>query len=150
MRRTIGMLAIAASLTVVGCAKQTTVDDVVNKMTQSLGGAEKIASIQDQVSTWDYNMTMKMGGDSSMTESGSMTITYQRPNKIKFEMKDTNGHVGSLSVFDGTNGWIYMVGPTGPSLRDMLPAEIQETTILAESWVGGWHGIRVKLRNQSN
>lgn len=144
MRRTIGMLAIAASLTVAGCAKQTTVDDVVNKMTQSLGGTEKIASIQDQVSTWDYNMTMKMGGDSSMTESGAMTITYKRPNKLKFEMKDSNGHVGYLSVFDGTNGWVYIMGPTGPSLRDMSPGEIQETTSLAETWVDGWHGFAEK------
>jgi len=144
MRRTIGMLAIAASLTAAGCATKTTVDDVVNKMTQSLGGAEKAASIQDQVSTWDTNMTMKMEGDSSMTMSGPMTITYKRPNKIKFETKDQNGHVGYLSVFDGTNGWIYMVGPTGPSLRDMSPAEIQETTILAENWVGGWHGYAEK------
>ena len=143
MRRTIGMLAIAASLTVAGCAKQTTVDDVVNKIVQSNGGAEKMASIHDQVSTWD-SKAMVMMGDSSMTMSGVMTITYKRPNKIKFETKDSNGHVGYLTVFDGTNGWIFMMGPTGPSLRDMSPAEIQETTILAETWLDGWHGHAAK------
>jgi len=144
MRRTIGMLAIAASLTVAGCAKKTTVDDVVNKMTQSLGGVEKSASIQDQVSTWDSNAMVMMDGDSSMTMSGVMTITYKRPNKIKFETKDPDGNVGYLSVFDGTNGWFYVMGPTGPSLRDMSPAEIQETTSLAETWLDGWHGYAAK------
>ncbi len=143
MRRTIGVVAIAASLTVAGCAKQTTVDDVVNKIVQSYGGAEKMAAIQDQVSTWDSNAMMMMG-DSAVTMSGVMTITYKRPNKIKFETKDSNGNVGYLSVFDGTNGWVYMMEETGPSLRDMAPTEIQEATTLAETWLDGWHGYAAK------
>jgi outer membrane lipoprotein-sorting protein len=143
MRRTIGMLAIAASLTVAGCAKKATVDDVVKKIVQAYGGAEKMAAIQDQVSTWDSKMVVMMG-DSSMTMSGVMTITYKRPNKIKFETKDPDGNVGYLTIFDGTNGWVYMMGETGPSWRDMSPAEIQETTTLAETWLDGWHGYAAK------
>lgn len=143
MKRNLVVSALAVCLIFAACAQQPTADDVVNKMVQSLGGAEKVASIQDQVSTWDYNMTMKMG-DSSIAETGAMTITYKRPNKIKFEMKNPNGEVGSLSVFDGTNGWIYMIGPASPSWRDMSPPEIQETTSLAETWVDGWHGYAAK------
>lgn len=143
MRRIICIIAIAASLIVSGCAQKPTVDDVVNKIVQAYGGAEKIASIQDQVTTWDSQTTVPME-DSSMTMSGVMTITFKRPNKIKFESKDQNGTVVFSQTFDGTNGWVYMMGPTGPDTRDMSSAEIQEMTILAETWIEGWHSYAEK------
>lgn len=144
MKRIIVTLAMAASLVFAACAQKPTVDSVVNKMMQTLGGAEKLASMQDQVSTWDSQMTMPMG-DSAMTMNAAMTITYKRPNKIKFEMVDQNGNAGYISIFDGTNGWVYMVGMDGQGAwRDMLPEEVQETTTLAETWADGWHDYAAK------
>jgi outer membrane lipoprotein-sorting protein len=140
MKRFIVTIAMAASLALAACAQKTTVDDVVNKMVQTLGGAEKLASMQDQVSTWDSKMTM---GDTTMP--GAMTITYKRPNKLKFEGADPDGNVGYISIFDGANGWVYMVGPDGQGAwRDMVPEEIQETTTLAETWADGWHDYAAK------
>ncbi|MCI0693677.1 hypothetical protein L0337_16915 [candidate division KSB1 bacterium] len=142
MKRFIVTLAMAASLVFAACAQKPTVDDVVNKMVQTLGGADKLATIQDQVSTWDTK-TMIPQSDSMMM--GAMTITYKRPNKLKFEGTDLNGNVGYVSIFDGASGWVYMVGPDGQGAwRDMTPEEVQETTALAETWADGWHGYAAK------
>lgn len=144
MKRFIVTLAMAASLVFAACAQKPTVDSVVNKMVQSLGGAEKLASMQDQVSTWDSQMTMAMG-DSTMNMATTMTITYKRPDKIKFESADPSGNVGFISVFDGASGWVYMIGPDGQGAwRDMAPEEVQETTTLAATWADGWHDYAAK------
>ncbi len=143
MKKSIVLSALVVCLVFVACAQKPTVDDMVNKIVQAYGGKEKMASIQDQVATWDSQTTVPMG-DSSMTMSGVMTITFKRPNKIKFESQDQSGAVVFSQVFDGTNGWVYMMGPTGPNARDMSPAEIQEMTILAETWVEGWHDYAAK------
>lgn len=144
MKRFIVTLAMAVSLVLAACAQKTTVDSVVNKMVQTLGGAEKLASLQDQVSTWDSEITMPMD-DSVMTMNAVMTITYKRPNKIKFESVDENGNVGYISIFDGTGGWVYAVGMDGQGAwRDMVPDEVKETTTLAETWADGWHNYAAK------
>lgn len=140
MKRFICLLALVASVMFVACAKKTTVDDVVNKMVQASGGAEKLAAIQDQVSTWDSKAMVPMG-DTMMTVTGEMIITYMRPNKLKFEGKAPDGTLTWATVFDGTNGWQYMMGQ---EVRDMTPAEIQENTVMAETWVDGWHNYAQK------
>jgi outer membrane lipoprotein-sorting protein len=139
MKRFIGVLVILTSLMFVACAKKATVDDVVNKMVQAQGGAQALAAFQDQVSTWD-SKAMVPQGDTMMTMSSEMIITYKRPNKIKFEGKMPDGTLAWASVFDGTNGWQYMMG----QMRDMTPTEIQETLGMAETWLDGWHDYAVK------
>jgi outer membrane lipoprotein-sorting protein len=99
-------------------------------MVQAYGGAEKLAAIQDQVSTWDSKMVVPQG-DSMMTVSGETIITYKRPDKIKFEVKGPDGTMMMASSFDGASGWFMMMG----QVRDMSPAEIQENTTLAETWI---------------
>jgi outer membrane lipoprotein-sorting protein len=144
MKRFMVTLGVAVCLVFAACAQKPTVDSVVNKMVQAQGGAEKLASMQDQVSTWDSDMTMTVN-DSAMNMATTMTITYKRPNKIKFENVDASGNAGFISIFDGTNGWVYMVGMDGQGAwRDMAPEEIQETTTLAETWADGWHNYAAK------
>jgi outer membrane lipoprotein-sorting protein len=139
MKRFIVTLVIAASMVFAACAQKTTVDDVVNKMVQTYGGAEKLAAIQDQVSTWDGKMAMPQG-DSIVTVAAEMVITYKRPNKIKFETKGPDGATIMASGFDGVNGWMLMMGQA----KDMSPAEIQENTTLAETWIDQWHNYSQK------
>jgi len=140
MKRSVYVLCSLAVLMFVACAKKTTVDDVVNKMTQALGGAEKLASIQDQVGTWDMVMGGVPMGDSMGTMNGSMVITYKSPNKIKFEGMGPDGSVMFATVFDGTSGWQMAMGQA----RDMSPAEIQESTTLAETWATSFHDYAKK------
>ncbi len=142
MKRVIVTLAMAASLVFAACAQKPTVDGVVNKMVQTLGGADKLATIQDQVSTWDTKFVIPQS-DSMMM--GAMTITYKRPNKLKFEGADLNGNVGYISIFDGASGWVYMVGMDGQGAwRDMMAEEVKETTTLADTWADGWHNYAAK------
>jgi len=144
MKRGIVVLALAASIMLAACQKKTTPDDVVNKMVQTQGGAEKMAAIQDQVSQWDSKVTMTMG-DSTVTETASMTIMAKRPNKLKFEVKNPNGVVGYISVFDGTNGWVYGHAPDGTvNVMDMTPEQMQEASNMAETWLDGWHNYAAK------
>jgi outer membrane lipoprotein-sorting protein len=141
MKRFIVTLAMAVSLVFAACAKKTTVDDVVNKMVQAVGGAEKLAAIQDQVSTWDIKMVVPAPqGDSMMTVSGEMIITYKRPDKIKFAINGPDGATMWATGFDGANGWIMMMGQR----RDMSSAEIQENTTTAETWIDQFHGYSQK------
>ena len=130
MKRFIVMLAMATSFAFTACTKKTTVDDVVNQMVQAYGGAEKLAAVQDQVSTWDSKMVIAPG-DSMITENAETIITYKRPNKIKFEIKRPDGATMVASGFDGDNGWYMLMG----QVRDMSAAEIQENTTLAETWI---------------
>jgi len=144
MKRSVVTLALAVGLAFTACAKKTTVDDVVNKMVQSLGGEEKIASIQDQVSTWESKVTFSQG-DSLISETAEMTITTKQPNKLKFEVRGPNGMIGYISVFDGTNGWVYAHGPDGSvAVNEMTPEQMQETSVMAETWLDGWHNYAAK------
>jgi outer membrane lipoprotein-sorting protein len=139
MKRIIVTLAMAVGLVFAACAKKTTVDDVVNKLVQSHGGAEKLAAIQDQVSTWDSKMVVPQG-DSLMTLNGEMVITYKRPDKIKFETKSPDGATIMASAVDGNTGWMMMMG----QMRDMSPAEFQESVSMAETWIDQFHNYSQK------
>lgn len=120
------------------------VSTVVNKMVKTLGGSEKISSIQNQVMTWDSQFITEQG-DSKITVPGITTNIFMRPNKLKVECKDLNGSVWYKSVFDGNKGWVYTVTSDGVSnVRDMTLAEIQEQTTLAEIWVDGWYNYSQK------
>ncbi|MDZ7291811.1 MAG: hypothetical protein ONB44_17930 [candidate division KSB1 bacterium] len=144
MKKFLVILATVTSLVFAACSRKPTVDEVVNKMMQTLGGVEKIASMQDQVSTWESKVMMPQG-DTTTTMTATMTITYKRPNKLKYEAKDSNGNIGYISVFDGSHGWIYMMGPDGvDTVRDMTPTEIQEATIAAETWADAWYHYAAK------
>lgn len=145
MRKCISVLAFFVSISMLACSQQPTVDSIVSKMTEAQGGAEALAAIEDQVSTWESNAVVPMG-DSTVTMAGEMTITFKRPNKLKFESKMPDGTLMYASVFDGTAGWMSM----GGQVREMTEAEIQENAALADIWIDGWHnyaekGMKVEL-----
>ena len=140
MSRSFFWLALPLCALLAACAqKPPTVDDVVNQAVKTQGGAAALAAITDQVSTWEAKSTFPMG-DSMVTWVGEMTITYKRPNKIKFESKNPDGTLAFASVFDGTKGWQYMMG----EVREMAPAEVEETAPMAETWIDGWHDYAQK------
>jgi outer membrane lipoprotein-sorting protein len=133
MKKATSMLALILSVAIIACGQKMTVDDIVSEMTAAQGGAEALAAIEDQVSTWE-STTMVPMGDSSMTMTGEMIITFKRPNKIKFESKMPDGTLMYASTFDGTTGWMAMMGQT----REMTEAEIQESATMAATWIDGW------------
>ncbi|HEX9653788.1 MAG TPA: hypothetical protein VGA99_08755 [bacterium] len=145
---------------VFSCGKQATVDDVVNMIAQASGGAEKLQSITDQVSTWDFTMhimppmpeqPMAEGQETGAMEQSAeqageemsgemagqpmpMVITYKRPNKIRMDFNAPDGTTQMSSCYDGTKGWETMMGQQ----RDFSEAQSQEYETMGATWIDGF------------
>ncbi|MFQ5822961.1 MAG: outer membrane lipoprotein carrier protein LolA [bacterium] len=124
------------------CGKEATVDEVVTMMADASGGAEALAAVQDQVSTWDFKMIMmppaaKEGKEAmagEMPEVMPMKITYKRPNKLRMDVLGPEGTPVHISCFDGTSGWASQMG----HVQNMTEAEIQENESMAATWIDGF------------
>jgi len=88
-----------------------TVDQVLEKYTQALGGAEAIQKITSRVSKGALAMG---GGNQSPIE-----IFSKAPDKRISVMRSPNGRE-SLTAYDGKTGWL---GGTGQPVREMNTAE---------------------------
>lgn len=135
------------------CAQQTpTVDEVVNKMTDAMGGADKLAATTDRVETWEFTMLQmppEMGGGAEMAkkegeEATGMTmpmiITCKRPNKLRFDFKGPDGSVYMSSWYDGTTAHSMRMGQT----VELSEAELQEWESMAATWMDGYHNYQEK------
>jgi len=140
MKRCAYMLAILLSLLAASCAKKPTLEDVIKQQVQTQGGAAALAAIVDQVSKWDSKATYSVG-DSMASVTAEMTITYKRPNQIKFETFNSDGSLASATIFDGAKGWQYTIEQ---GLREMTPPETEETIAMAEGWIDGFHDYTAK------
>ncbi len=99
------------------CQKQTTVDDVVNMMTEASGGAEALAALTDQVGTLEFILHSVEDPMTLQT-----TITAKRPNKIRLDFYGPEGSIVSSRCTDGTTGWIMEDGQR----KDMNESLLQE------------------------
>lgn len=140
MKRFSEVLAAFFCAYAVSCAHKPTAEDVVQKQVQTQGGATALAAITDQITKWDTKST-SAAGDSMVTMTAEMVITYKRPNKIKFETMNPDGSSAFVTVFDGAQGWQYMMGQ---GIREMTQAEIDETIATAEGWIDGFHDYVAK------
>lgn len=89
----------------VAAAEDMTVDDIIAKNAETRGGLDALQGVQ----------TAKMTGKMNM---GGMelpiSMTFKRPNKIRFEMEMQGQKI--LQVYDGEKGWgiMPMMGSTEP------------------------------------
>jgi len=141
---------------VFACARQATVDDVVAMMAKAIGGEQTIASISDQVSKWDFTMHQMppMEGQAMAEDGGEamqqappsgpqtmpMTITYKRPNKIRFDSYSPDGALAWSSCYDGTKGWSIMMGQTMVANE----AQNQESEAMVATWIDGYLNYKDK------
>ncbi len=152
---------------VFSCGKQATVDDVAQMIAKAAGGAEKLQSITDQVSTWDFTMhimppmpeqpmaegaegqegeMMEQSAEGSGAEMGAtpqtmpMTITYKKPNKIRFDMQGPDGSTTWSSCYDGMKGWEVAMGHQ----KDYSDLQNQETETMAATWIDGFLNYQEK------
>ncbi|MFQ5486472.1 MAG: outer membrane lipoprotein carrier protein LolA [Desulfobacterales bacterium] len=137
MKKLILVLLCFAVGFLASCQKQTTVDDVVAMLTEAQGGAQKLAEITDQVSTWEFTMHvmppgMPEGVEGPMTSP--MSITAKRPNKLRFDTYGPDGSIVASQCFDGTTGWNMQ----GGERADMSEEETQEYAIMASTWIDGF------------
>ncbi len=136
-------LLLCFGVGLMSCAQQSPEDQFVYNNVQACGGAEKLASIMDQVGTWEFTMHvlpegMPEGFEGPMT--GPMTITYKRPNKIRFDMYGPDGSIMSTGCFDGTEGWDMQ----GGQRIDHNEAQLHETESMAATWIDGFLNYQEK------
>lgn len=138
------------------CAKEPTVDELVNQMAQALGGKEQLAAVKDMVSTWETKIKMpagteqqeamekeksEQGEEQEAEESKAMQeqimnvkISYKRPAKIRYDVMTPDGQTVETSAFDGTTGW--KTDASG-QIMDLNGAELQQMEWDAKTWVDG-------------
>jgi len=126
------------------CTQQPTVDDVVMQTAKAMGGVEKLDSITDQVSDWDFTMHATPPGADETTadqDHGEMTpmsipmkITYKRPNKIRFDFLGPDGQSFQSTCYDGVTGWSMNAGQK----IDKSELELQQDEDMASSWIDGF------------
>lgn len=106
-------LALGTSLRAAG---PETVDEILAKHVEAMGGLKKLEAVK----------TMKMTG--KMMFGGGMeapmTIEFKRPNKVRIEF--TFQGMTGIQAFDGKTGWIVMpfMGKTDP--EKMPPDQVKE------------------------
>ena len=136
-------LLLCFGVGLMSCAQQSPEDQFVYNNVQALGGAEKLASIMDQVGTWEFTMhmmppDMPQGEDGPMTSP--MTITYKRPNKIRFDSYGPDGSVVHMSCYNGTEGWTMEMGKR----VDHNEAQLHEAESMAATWIDGFQNYQEK------
>ena len=138
MKKLIALLLCCGVCFLMSCQQQTTVDDVVNMMTEASGGAAKLAETMDQVSTWEFTMHVMPPGIPDGMESPMtmpLTITAKKPNKLRFDTYGgPEGSVVHSDCFDGTTGWAMEMGQK----TDMPEAQLHEYETLAATWIDGF------------
>jgi len=136
-------LLVCLSIGLISCAKQSPEDQFVYNNVQACGGAEKLASITDQVGTWEFTMHMMPPGTPegyAGPMTSPMTITYKRPNKIRFDSYGPDGSVVHTSCYDGTTGWIMQMGER----QDHNEAQLHEAESMAATWIDGFQNYKEK------
>ncbi len=127
MKRLIALLLCCGVGFLMSCQQETTVDDVVNMMTEARGGAEAQAALTDAVLTGEVTMA-----EGPMTMPVTMTI--KGPNKMRGDFYGPEGSIVGSRGYDGTTGWIMEMGQR----QDMPEALQQEFESLATTWFYGY------------
>jgi outer membrane lipoprotein-sorting protein len=116
------VLAILAAATIQ--AQDLTLDQIIKKNEDALGGAEAIGKVQ----TLKFAIRL-LGADRQ--SKGVMTISIKRPNLIRTEVLYQGTSV--VSAFDGTTAWMInpLIGVTEPKKIDEALASDRDTDLEA-------------------
>ena len=126
--------------TLLSCAQEETVDDIIAKMTEASGGAEALMAVNDRVGTWEMKMAMPSPETGETTEMTSeMVITYKRPNKLRFDVLGPDGNPMGITCYDGETGWQSEMNPQTMAMdtKMMSEDELKETENMAATWLDG-------------
>jgi photosynthetic reaction center cytochrome c subunit len=102
-----------------------TVDQIIERYLQALGGAQALSSVQ----------TIEAKGSFQMPESGvSGTVTgyFKAPNKFALVIKSSDGE-GVIRLFDGERGWERTMNPdAGTQTRELRGLELQQLKLSSD------------------
>jgi outer membrane lipoprotein-sorting protein len=134
MKRLIALLLCCGVGFLMSCQEETTVDDVVNMMTEARGGAEALAALTDQVITAEFTLYAGMAEDVEGGMTLPMIITAKMPNKIRYDIYGPDGSIIFSRCYDGTTGWNMENGQR----IDMNEAQLQEIESTAATLFDGY------------
>jgi outer membrane lipoprotein-sorting protein len=129
MKKLIALLLSCGVGFLISCQQQTTVDDVVNMMTEANGGAEALAAVTDQVITGEMTIHSAEG-----TPTLPVTMTAKRPDKIRWDLYDPEGSIIYSMCYDGITGWGMEMGQR----IDVTGARLQEIEGSAITFLDGF------------
>lgn len=160
-----------AALCLVACEKQTTADDVVMMVTEASGGAEKLQSIGDQVSTWAFSMEMPAMPPAEMMAGEEMDSSESMEEMEEDEEMDPmdESAVGQMQEMDlvitykrpdklrmdmkDAGGSMVMSSVFDGSrgwesmmgqVADKPEVELQSDKMMAETWIDGLYNYDEK------
>lgn len=153
MKKLFILAVLCSLLALLACVPKPTAESVVQDVIEKMGGAEKLAAIEDQVSDWDFVMHVMPPGmpegdmdmtkqdhmegsetDSEMTSKGHsmpFRITYKKPNMIRMDVMTEESDIVHSAVYDGTKGSITDMGKQ----MAMNEAQTQEHATMAKTWI---------------
>jgi outer membrane lipoprotein-sorting protein len=129
MKNLITLLLCCGVGFLMSCQQQTTVDDVVNMMTEANGGAEALAALTDAVIIGEMTVHVSEGPMTLPT-----TMTAKRPSKLRMDVYGPEGSIVRSYGYDGTAGWIMEDGQR----KDMLEAQLKGFESMATTWFDGY------------
>ena len=161
--KNLALILVCCLIVFTACAQKPTADIVLQKVITASGGAEKLASINDQTWKCDFTMHVMPPGMPAEAQEGTeegeeaavekteetapmaaqampMTITYKRPDKLRFDTMDPAGNVVFSQCYDGTKGWTTQMGQT----MEMTGGQLDEYVAMAETWVDGLANYKAK------
>jgi outer membrane lipoprotein-sorting protein len=133
-KRIAGLFGFVALLAATVPAQEPTLDQILKKNQEALGGAEAIAKVQT------LRMASRMVPADNQGEM-VMTVSTKRPNQGRTEIKVQDE--SAVTAFDGTTAWILspFAGITQPQkLDDTAKAKLTVNTI--ESTVHSLAGLK--------
>jgi hypothetical protein len=102
-----------------------TVDQIIERYLQALGGAQALSSVQ----------TIEAKGSFQMPESGlsgNVTGYFKAPNKFALVIKSSDGE-GVIRLFDGERGWERTVNAdAGTQTRELRGLELQQLKLSSD------------------
>ncbi len=108
MKKLIALLLCCGVGFLMSCQEETTVDDVVNMMTEARGGAEALAALTDAVMTWEMTIHVLPPGVPEGVEGPitlPATMIAKRPNKIRVDLTPRPEGSDATICYDGTTVW---------------------------------------------
>jgi outer membrane lipoprotein-sorting protein len=126
MKLQTGVWMVCVALAIASPVLAETVDEVVQKSLEAIGGEEAWLAVQSAKVTG----TMLMGGSAAGAVEAPFTIEFKRPDKVRLEF--TLQGMTAVSAYDGTVGWAVMpfMGKTEP--EEMAEDQLKDIKDQAE------------------
>ncbi len=137
MKKLIALLLCCGVGFLMSCQQETTVDDVVNMMTEARGGAEALAALTDVVMTWEMTIHVLPPGVPEGVEGPitlPATMIAKRPNKIRIDIVPRPEGSDNTICYDGTTGWAM----EWAQRTDTTEAQLQEYESMAKTFLDGY------------